>query len=74
MKKIRLDQFLKLSGLAATGGQAKIRIQWGEVRVNGEVVTQRGKSLFPGDRVELDGQEAVVPEDLRDQDGESSSR
>jgi len=52
---IRLDQFLKWKGLADTGGQAKLRIQGGEVRVNGAVETRRGRTLYEGDRVELDG-------------------
>ncbi len=50
---IRLDQFLKLHGVAATGGQAKVLIQFGEVRVNGEVETRRGRKLAPGDTVEV---------------------
>lgn len=48
---IRLDSFLKLSGLVDTGGQAKIMIQNGEVSVNGELCTMRGKKLRPGDIV-----------------------
>lgn len=52
---IKLDAFLKFSGLCATGGEAKIAIEDGEVLVNGEVCTQRGKKLRPGDTVELDG-------------------
>jgi ribosome-associated protein len=50
---IRLDQFLKWEGLVATGGEAKQRIQGGEVRVNGFQETRRGRKLRPGDRVEL---------------------
>ncbi len=46
---IRLDSFMKLCGAAATGGHAKIIIQNGEVRVNKEICTQRGKKLRPGD-------------------------
>ena len=57
---IRLDQFLKWQGLVFTGGEAKQRIQGGEVRVNGFQETQRGRKLKPGDRVELDGQTHVV--------------
>ena len=57
---IRLDQFLKWEGLVFTGGEAKQRIQGGEVRVNGFQETQRGRKLKPGDRVELDGQTHVV--------------
>ena len=57
---IRLDQFVKLSGLVSTGGEAKVRIQSGEVRVNGEVETRRRKQLFLGDLVELMGEEFEV--------------
>ena len=60
---IRLDQFLKWQGLAFTGGEAKQRIQGGEVRVNGFQETQRGRKLKPGDRVEIDGQTHLVPQD-----------
>ncbi|UZQ54257.1 RNA-binding S4 domain-containing protein [Trichothermofontia sichuanensis B231] len=59
-KPIKLDQFLKWVGVAATGGQAKVMIQAGEVRVNGEVVTQRGRKLKPGDRVTVGGQSFTV--------------
>ena len=59
---IRLDQFLKWQGLVFTGGEAKQRIQGGEVRVNGFQETKRGRKLKPGDRVELDAQLLVVPE------------
>lgn len=50
---IRLDAFMKLAALAATGGEAKQLVQSGLVRVNGEVCLQRGRKLVPGDRVEL---------------------
>ncbi len=59
---IRLDQFLKWEGLVFTGGEAKQRIQGGEVRVNGFQETQRGRKLRPGDRVEFAGKLSVVPE------------
>ena len=52
---IRLDQLLKLSGSIETGGQAKIAIQSGEVTVNGETCTMRGKKLRRGDRAGIDG-------------------
>lgn len=48
---IRLQDLLKLSGLCSTGGMAKIVIQNGEVELNGEVCTMRGKKLRRGDRV-----------------------
>ena len=49
---IRLDALLKVTGSVQTGGHAKLVIQDGEVRVNGEVCTQRGKKLRKGDVVE----------------------
>ena len=51
---IRLDALLKLGGGAVTGGQAKLLIQGGKVRVNGELCTMRGKKLRPGDRAQMD--------------------
>lgn len=48
---IRLDSALKLADLVQSGGFAKVLIQDGEVLVNGEVCTQRGKKLREGDRV-----------------------
>ncbi|MBQ7038646.1 MAG: S4 domain-containing protein YaaA [Clostridia bacterium] len=51
---IRLDALLKLAGVADTGGQAKWMIQDGTVLLNGEVCTQRGKKIRPGDTVTVD--------------------
>ncbi len=51
---IRLDNFLKLAGAVETGGQAKIMIQDGEVLVNGEVCTMRGKKLRRKDTAQID--------------------
>jgi ribosome-associated protein len=51
---IRLDHFLKIEGVAATGGQAKIMIQSGEVTVNGQIETRRGCKLHAGDVVSID--------------------
>lgn len=48
---IKLDQLLKFSGLVSTGGEAKEVIMSGLVRVNGEVVLQRGKKIYPGDEI-----------------------
>jgi ribosome-associated protein len=53
---IRLAQFLKLSGVIDSGGDAKLRIAAGEVSVNGEVELRRGRQLRHGDTVEIDGQ------------------
>jgi len=44
-KVIQLDQFLKLSGLVSTGGQAKVLIQGGEVKLNGAIETRRKKKI-----------------------------
>ena len=49
---IKLGQALKLAGIAQTGIEAKIMVTSGEVRVNGEVDTRRGRKLRDGDRVE----------------------
>ena len=57
---IRLDDFLKFSGLVGTGGEAKLHIQSGEVLVNGEVETRRRKQLAIGDVVETMGEKLVV--------------
>lgn len=52
---IKLDAFLKFTGEFVTGGQAKIAIKSSLVKVNGEVCTMRGKKLFDGDTVEING-------------------
>ena len=57
---IKLEGLLKFSGVAETGGEAKNIIQAGDVSVNGEVCTMRGKKLRPGDRAALDGVELEV--------------
>lgn len=57
---IKLDQFLKLQGLAATGGQAKLLIQDGFVSVNGTAETRRGRKLTIGDRISFEGQTYTV--------------
>jgi ribosome-associated protein len=58
---ITLAQALKASGLAETGGQAKLLVRQGEVAVNGAPVTQPGRKLVAGDRFRLgDGEEWTV--------------
>jgi len=52
---IKLDQFLKFTGIAATGGQAKLMIIDGGVKVNGIVETCRGRKLVLGDKVTVEG-------------------
>ena len=59
---IRLGQFLKLADLIDTGGEGKVLVASGDVTVNGEVDTRRGRQLRPGDVVEVLGRSArVVP-------------
>ncbi|MCD7927286.1 MAG: RNA-binding S4 domain-containing protein [Oscillospiraceae bacterium] len=53
---IKLDALLKFAGVCDTGGMAKEAIQQGDVLVNGQVCTMRGKKIRPGDMVEVGGQ------------------
>lgn len=57
---IKLDSLLKFAGMVETGGEAKELIQAGQVKLNGEVCTMRGKKCVPGDEVELDGRTVAV--------------
>lgn len=57
---IRLDSLLKLASLVSTGGHAKVVIQGGEVKVNGEVCLMRGKKIRTGDTVLYGGKEITV--------------
>ena len=57
---IKLDALLKFANLVSSGGEAKIRIAEGEVLVNGEICTIRGKKLRSGDMVELDGAKVCI--------------
>ena len=57
---LRLDQYLKLRSIAETGGQAKVMIQSGEVKVNGELETRRRRKLASGDVVEVSGKQWLV--------------
>ena len=52
---IKLDSFMKWCGAASLGSEAKIYVQDGQVKVNGEVETRRGKKLTYGDTVEFEG-------------------
>lgn len=52
---IKLDSFLKWAGAVSLGSEAKIFINDGLVKVNGEVETRRGKKLIKGDTVEFEG-------------------
>lgn len=57
---IRLGQFLKVQNVVQDGIEAKIRIQDGEVLVNGEIETRRGKQLQKEDTVTFDGQTWLI--------------
>ncbi len=52
---IKLDSLLKLAGVVGTGGEAKMRILGGEVKVNGEICLMRGKKIRKEDTTEIDG-------------------
>lgn len=57
---IKLEAAMKYASLTETGGEAKELIQNGEVTVNGEVCTMRGKKLRDGDKFGFDGQVYVI--------------
>ena len=57
---IKLQDLLKLANAVETGGEAKDCVQSGEVQVNGEVCTMRGKKCRAGDIIELDGQSVEI--------------
>ena len=57
---LRLDHFLKLEVGSETGGQAKLLIQSGKVKVNGENETRRRRKLIVGDVIEIDGKHFPV--------------
>jgi ribosome-associated protein len=52
---IKADQFLKWIGVASTGSEAKEIIRTGQVKINGEVITERGKKLRNGDKIKYKG-------------------
>lgn len=53
---IKLEQLMKFASMVQTGGEAKMLIAQELVLVNGEICTQRGKKIRPGDEVEFDGE------------------
>jgi ribosome-associated protein len=57
---VRLGQFLKLMDAVESGGEAKMRIADGDVRVNGDVEVRRGRQLQAGDVVTIDGKNYTV--------------
>ena len=57
---IKLGQALKLANMVSSGVEAKIVIQDGLVKVNGEIDTRRGRKLYPQDIFEYQGKEVTV--------------
>ncbi len=57
---IKLGQAMKLANLVGSGVEAKMLIQDGKVKVNGEVDTRRGRKLYPQDVFEFQGQSVTV--------------
>ena len=60
---IKLDALLKFAAVVQTGGEAKMLINDGFVYVNGEICLQRGKKIYPGDKVTLDSLRLTVVKD-----------
>ena len=60
---IRLDSALKLAGIVSTGGHAKMVIQNGEVKVNNEICTMRGKKLYKGFTAEFEDNGIIIEND-----------
>ena len=61
-KHIELNNFLKILGIANTGGRAKLIIRAGEIKVNGEIETRNKRKLHSGDFVEYSGKKYEVEE------------
>nr|WP_208324389.1 RNA-binding S4 domain-containing protein [Orenia marismortui] len=59
-KTINLDQFLKWANLVSTGGEAKIVINAGKVKVNGEIENRRGRSLKADDIIEFNNKQYQI--------------
>ena len=57
---IKLDQLLKWANFTSSGVEAKMYILDGQVKVNGETETRRGKKIYPGDIVEFNGEKIIV--------------
>nr|WP_314082994.1 S4 domain-containing protein YaaA [uncultured Leptotrichia sp.] len=61
---IKLDQLLKWANLVESGAMAKMIILNGDVKVNGEIETRRGKKIYPGDVVEFNGEKIVMEKEV----------
>ena len=57
---IKLEAALKFANAVESGGMAKTVIQEGDVLVNGEVCTMRGKKLYPGDKIAFNGDTYLI--------------
>ena len=53
---ITMDKLLKFSGVADTGGQAFLMVEEGIIKLNGKLITEKRKKVFPGDVVNIDEQ------------------
>ena len=53
---ITMDKLMKFSGVADTGGQAFLMVEDGIIKLNGKLVTEKRKKVFPGDIVNIDNQ------------------
>ena len=62
-KYIKLGQLLKLAGIASSGIEAKILITDGKVKVNGEIVLERGRKIYNGFIIEIGGGEKILVSD-----------
>ena len=58
---MKLDQFLKLTGVVQTGGEAKMIIQSGKILVNGIIENRRGRKLNDGDQINFANETYIVP-------------
>ena len=58
---MKLDQFLKFTGIAQTGGEAKLLVKAGKISVNGNVEERRGRKLNAGDQILFDNETYIVP-------------
>ena len=61
---IKLDQLLKWANLVESGAMAKMVILNGDVKVNGEIETRRGKKIYPGDVLEFNGEKIVMEKEV----------
>ncbi len=57
---IKLDQFLKMANIISTGGEAKFYLMENDVLVNGMKENRRGRKLYPGDIVTVEGRKLIV--------------